>query len=376
MNIGIFEKEHFEGAYPMIRICDKPEHQLTIFVNQSTYERFEDLFGTDMNRYTWIVQEPQVSTRQFVKTIYKSCRKNNIELLFLNTVSNNFIFYAFLAKRLPFTKVIVTLHDANSFLHSSLSLNFRRSVRHIGKKLLSRYTYAYSTVAESVKNYLKTKMNVTKNIYCIPGAVYESRLQNIKNINRGEPLKIVIPGSIDKLRRNYEFVFSLLNKINEQHIHVHITFLGAGYGEYGKAILEKSKEYSAMHDNLSYYMDKIVFQDEFDRQLDDCHFIFIPSVINTVIADNIEETYGLTKSSGNIFDAIKHGKPMIIPAGLSINTDLESGVKKYNGLDDLVEFIQRILIHQQDYIELASNALNNSGEYTIEKCRQRINDLL
>src|SRR5258705_7647944 len=119
MNIGIFEKEHFEGAYPMIRICDKPEHRLTIFVNQTTYERFQDLFGADMKRYEWVVQQSQVSTRGFIKIIFQSCKRNNIELLFLNTVSNNFVFYALLAKRLPFTKVIVTLHDANSFLHST-----------------------------------------------------------------------------------------------------------------------------------------------------------------------------------------------------------------------------------------------------------------
>ena len=168
----------------------------------------------------------------------------------------------------------------------------------------------------------------------------------------------------------------MLEKINEQHLPVHITLLGAGNSEYGKIILDKCKAYSELHHNLTYYTGKIVYQDEFDRQMDDCHFIFIPSVINTIIDDNIEETYGLTKSSGNIFDAIKHGKPMIIPAGLTINTDLESGVKKYASLNNLVDFLQKMVSQPQDYIEIASDALNNSGEYTIEKCRQKINDLL
>jgi len=376
MNIGIFEKEHFEGAYPMIKICDKPEHRLTIFVNQSTYERFQDLFGTEMKRYEWVVQQSQVSTRDFVKTIYQSCKKNKIELLFLNTVSNNFIFYALLAKKLPSTKVIVTLHDANSFLRSSFSLNFRRSVRHVGKILLAHYAYAYSTVAETVLQHMKTEMGVKKKVFCIPGAVYESRLEKIKSFNSGDPLKIVVPGSIDKLRRDYEFVFSLLNMINELHLPIQIIFLGAAQGEYGNEIIQKCKEYSSIHNNLTFYTGDIVSQDEFDRQLDDCHFIFIPSVIKTTIADSIEETYGLTKSSGNIFDAIKHGKPLIIPAGLNINPDLETGVKKYKGLNELVAFFKLIVTQNENYYQLANNALKNSEEYSIEKCRLKISELL
>jgi hypothetical protein len=307
-----------------------------------------------MNRYEWVVQQNQVSTRDFVKTIYHSCKKNNIELLFLNTVSNNFIFYALLAKRLHTTKVIVTLHDANSFLRSSVSLNFRRSVRHVGKKLLAHYAYAYSTVAETVLKHMKTEMGVKKKVYCIPGAVYELKLQKIKSFSSGDSLNIVVPGSIDDLRRDYDFVFSLLNKINELHLPVHIILLGTAHGDYGNTIIQKCKEYSSIHNNLSYYNGKIVYQDEFDRQLDDCHFIFIPSVIKTTIADNIEETYGLTKSSGNIFDAIKHGKPLIIPAGLSINSDLKSGVKKYTGLDELVEFLKLMVTQNENYYRLAT----------------------
>ncbi|MEI9807412.1 MAG: hypothetical protein WDO16_05755 [Bacteroidota bacterium] len=43
--------------------------------------------------------------------------------------------------------------------------------------------------------------------------------------------------------------------------------------------------------------------------MDTAHFVFIPSVIATKICGDIPETYGISKSSGNMFDVIKHAKP-------------------------------------------------------------------
>ena len=376
MNIGIFEKEHFEVAYPMLRICDKPEHQLTVFVDETTYERLLDLLGDDFKRYQWVVQQNNVSNRQFVSSIHDVCKKNKIEILFLNTVSNNYIFYALLAKRLPLTKVIVTIHDANNFFRSTFSVNVRRSIRHVGKKLLDRYTYAYNTLGDSVREYLIKSIGVKKKVYCIPGAVYEVNPGKIKDLSSGEQLKIVVPGTIDKRRRDYDFVFSLMKRINEHHLPVHIVLLGTANDEYGENILKQSEEYSTNHKNITYYSGKLVNQEEYDRQLRDCHFIFIPSVIKTMISDNIEETYGLTKSSGNIYDAVKHGKPMIIPAALKINTNLETGVMKYDNLDQLVELLKTMILGNENYNQLSAKARINSEAYTIERCRNRISELL
>jgi hypothetical protein len=44
MRVGIFETDHYEGAYPVIKLFDIPSNELVIFTNPATYQRFSDLF--------------------------------------------------------------------------------------------------------------------------------------------------------------------------------------------------------------------------------------------------------------------------------------------------------------------------------------------
>ncbi len=88
------------------------------------------------------------------------------------------------------------------------------------------------------------------------------------------------------------------------------------------------------------YDTRLVHQDEFDKQLNAAHFVFIPSVIDTAICFSIPEVYGLTKSSGNMFDVIKHARPFITPQSLRISTTLESSCFRYTSIDQLIGFLQ------------------------------------
>jgi glycosyltransferase involved in cell wall biosynthesis len=375
MNIAIFETEHFEGAYPMIRILDIDANQLTIFVNRETYHRFDDLFGIDMKRYIWVVQPDSMSKRKFIWQIFKVCKNNNIKLLFLNTVNANFILYGWLAAFLPSLKVILTLHDINNFLCSNYSLNLRRTVRHVGKRVLAHFCYAYSTVSETVQQNLRISIGVKKKVFCIPGAVFENRDKAMQLCNPSKPLRIVVPGSIDKLRRDYDKVFELLERINKHSLPVTIVLAGGPVAVYGQAIIDKSRSYLKTYNNLIYYEEAVVKQSLFDEELDNCHFVWIPSVIRTVIADGIEEIYGITKSSGNVFDAIKHARPVLVPKGLVMPGSLQSSTFTYDSVDALINFLIAIIQLPGIYNEWAGKALSNSREYTAEKMRERIKEL-
>lgn len=372
MNIGIFETQHFEGAYPMIRIMDTPGNRLTIFVNADTYQRFSDLFADDMARYTWVIKPSGMHSRQFIWQIYKTCRKEKITLLFLNTVDANFILYGWAAAFLPATKVILTLHDANSFLKSSFSTHPRRLVRHIGKKVLSYFCHAFSTVSETVQQYIINNMGVQKQVFCIPGAVFENQHYTAITCNFSARLHIVVPGSIDNRRRDYNQVFDLLEYVNKRALPVVITLAGGPYGAYGNGMTTAFREYCTMHNNLVYYETPVLDQHIFDAAINKAHFVWIPSVIKTVIADGIEEEYGLTKSSGNIFDAIKHARPLLVPDALTMPISMQSSVFAYSAVENLADFLTAIAAAPTLYTKTAAEALSNSKKYTAEKMRERI----
>jgi hypothetical protein len=150
-----------------------------------------------------------------------------------------------------------------------------------------------------------------------------------------------------------------------------VTLLGGYTDDYGAYIIEKARSFQAKHTRLVFYDTDVVHQEEFDRQLNNAHFIYIPSVIYTAICSDIPEVYGITKSSGNIFDVIKHAKPFIIPAGLSIPATLESSCFRHVGLSDILMLINQLLEDKNKYQHWEQKAAVNSREYTVRKLREK-----
>src|SRR5690606_14198255 len=124
---------------------------------------------------------------------------------------------------------------------------------------------------------------------------------------------------------------------------------------------------------MKYYEESIVDQDEFDRQMDECHFVFIPSVVHTMICGEIPEVYGITKSSGNIFDVIKHAKPFIVPATLTIPESLASSCIKYRGLEEIVALLEEFIMNPGRFESICREAEGNSQLFSLGNVRNRMN---
>jgi len=251
---------------------------------------------------------------------------------------------------------------------SKLTWSLRGIIQHLGKKFLISQVYEFNVVADTMVDYMKTKAGSLKKVHNVPGAVFEDLVQD----NRiKDSLHVVVPGSIDKRRRDYDQVFSLLHLAASKKINLHITLLGGFGDQYGSNIIERAKKNYSPYTRLTYYETDNVNQDEFDKQLNSAHFVLIPSVIHTTICGNISEIYGLTKSSGNIFDVIKHAKPFIVPAQLKIPANLESSCFKYSNLDELAVFFDRLLKNTDEYNGWQQKAFKNSKEYSIERISEK-----
>lgn len=375
MKIGIFETDHFEGAYPVIKLFDNGHNEITIFTYDHSYRQFQYLFGDQLDRYTWIIKEASVSKVKFIRKVYTEAKRNKIELIYFNTISNNFIFYALAIALLKKIRVIVTLHDINGYFQFKPAPSIRRCVRFLGKRLLVMTVKEFNVVSSTMVDYLKNKLPSYKYVHCIPGAVFENHFVYNTSPAIVNSLNIVIPGTLDGRRRKYAVAFELLKKINEKRLPVSLVFLGGYNEQHGKHIIEKCREYNSKKNNLRFYEGRIVDQPEFDRIMNAAHFVFIPSAIHTVLADGVSEIYGKTISSGNIFDVIKHAKPFIAPAGLAIPVNLETSCFRYTDSDQIVSFFEDLLTTPDAYKRWLGSALENSLEYTPEKIRER-NDLL
>jgi hypothetical protein len=369
MQIGIFETEHFEGAYPVIRLFDNGQNKITIFTYQQAYRQFKHLFAEDMHRYEWVVREDNESKYRFILRLYRETKQRKIGLLYMNTVTNNFIFYAWMIRLLKGIRIVVTLHDINNYFHFTPAFSLRRWVRYFGKRSLVKNVREFNVVSETMMPYLESKLPAYKKVHNLPGAVFDAaQYQNEAPAVNGR-LNIVIPGSVDGRRRNYETVFTLLDQC--RHLPVSITLLGGFAHPYGAAIKARCLTAAAEYPNLVFYGDEVVDQPEFDKVMNEAHLVFIPSVVDTIIADGTKERYGMSISSGNIFDVIKHAKPFIIPVTLKIPDRLAGSAITYTTITEIVTYLEALVQQPDRYQQLLQQAVLNSGEYTIAKVRER-----
>src|SRR5688572_278834 len=107
MKTGIFELEHFEGAYPVIQLFDMPANQLVIFTDANTYGRFADLFKDDVKRFQWEVLDRSGGKWRFFRQLYKAAKKHELDIFYLNTISNNHLFYAWVIGALRIARVVI-----------------------------------------------------------------------------------------------------------------------------------------------------------------------------------------------------------------------------------------------------------------------------
>jgi hypothetical protein len=368
MKTGIFEMEHFEGAYPVIRLFDMPGSQLVIFTDADTYERFADLFKQDIDRFQWEVLDNTRGKWQFFRQLYKAAKKHKLDIFYFNTISNNHLFYAWVIKMLRINRVVITVHDINCMFKSRWAFSIRPLFHHIGKKAIIKQVKEFNVVSDTMVDYLRETTDGQKQVHNIPGAVFESEQVSLAIEDH---IHLVVPGSLDKKRRDYHQVFALLKAAEAKQLPLHITLLGGYMDDYGKAIIKQATAFSSKYARITVYDTRLVHQDEFDKQLNAAHFVFIPSVIDTAICFSIPEVYGLTKSSGNMFDVIKHARPFITPQALSISPALESSCYRYASIGQLAEFLQGFIQKKEDYALWQERALANSKEYTIAKVRSR-----
>jgi glycosyltransferase involved in cell wall biosynthesis len=371
MKIAIFETDHFEAAYPVIRLFDNGQNDITIFTYETSYKQLQLLLGADKNRYKWVVRKKGQSKISFIYTMYKAVRRQKADFLYLNTISDNFIFYSLLIQLLSGTRMIVTLHIINSFFYHHTQFSLRRIIRITGKKMLIKSAKEFNVLSETMVPLLAKRLPVGKKIHCIPGGISEMHAAASRLEDSTKNIHLVIAGSIDEKRRDYSFVFDLLNVLHKKQLPVSITFLGKFTGSYGENIHAKCMQWNSEYVHLFFYGQEEIQQTEFDKVLSTATFIFIPSVITSVIEDDIEEVYGKTICSGNLSDAIRHTKPIIIPQGLLVDPALEERCFRYNTLHDITDFIESAYSDSSILTKLKGAAQKSSFYYSIEQIRER-----
>lgn len=364
MNITIYDTEHFETTYTLIKILDPEINSITLFTTPEIYSVLEIMLEEKSKKIKYVIKHE--NNFAFIFNLYKYCIKNNPTFLFLNTVSYHHLYFGVGCLILKNTKTILTIHAANNFFSPLLKWNIRSLIRWLGKKLLSISVFGYISLLHSTKNYIRKRFTLTKPIYVIPGRLYKHTKILKTSFN---DRKIVITGSIDKYRRDYEEVFKLALALEQFELRTEIVLLGTAVGVYGSEIIDRCINFKLKFVKLITYQDLFIQQEEYDNQIKSCDFLFLPLAKGCQKPNEHIEKYGLTLCSGSFFDAVKNGKPILLPNYIFLSEELKQQCIRYNSIDDICEFIRNIDSNEK-YKSYADKAINNSLNFTLDKIRK------
>jgi glycosyltransferase involved in cell wall biosynthesis len=371
MEIVIYDTEHFETTYAIIRIFDVAKNTITIFANNETAFVLKQMLKEDAQRVNWIIKSKK--DYSYAIQLYKYCNKKEVTHLFLNTVSYHHIFLGLVCLFLKKTNSILTVHAANSFFDPKIEFSTRSIARFIGKKLLAVTVSSYVTLLSSTKKYIEQKYKINKPVYCIPGGVFEPNKNFVLNKAHGKSVKLVVPGSIDRYRRNYHQIFELAKELEAKKQHCEVVLLGAAIGSYGKYITDLCSKTALQYVSIHFYS-SFISAEEFSLQLKSCDFVFLP--LEKFCRKHGEQTeeYGLTLCSGSFFDAIRFAKPILLPDNVNLPEELIQQCIRYNSCNNLGEMLARLTSAEKEHYQ--QRAINNSLNFTLPAVRASLADLI
>lgn len=180
-------------------------------------------------------------------------------------------------------------------------------------------------------------------------------------------LRIVVPGTISSRRRDYDFVFDVIESLPTTK--VKLELLGAP-GSDSESILSRAR-------NLIEQGYEILKPTEwvgpelFHESLTQADVILSPVRV-THYHGGGKERLGKTKTTGNIGDAVRSGTPIFMPSEFPVKQPFDGLIYSYQNIGDVVSIFKSIMHGEQKY---DSNAVKTASKFNIQQQSDRISDI-
>lgn len=364
--IDISKQSHHTYMECLNRIFCKDYRKLYLseFLNKRLKKSLEE-------EYFKIDEIVEINKNSFIKAfkIAKEINQSNIELVFINTLQNDWLFYFILVYFLD-KKILLSIHNINRFYKKSkLGKNILKNIKRIIKNkikcfILSKSSYI-NVYGVNLKNYLRN-LGEQKIITNLPFSCFlgENKIINSENTrDKEKKLKIVIPGGFSLKRRDYEMVYNVFKKLQNEEIE--LSLLGYLTDVESEFCFEKFKKLKKVKT-----YDSFVTEKEFNLKMKEADIILGPTqkIIGSI--NETKEIYGLTKETGFTFSQITYGKSGITPDYIKKFKELETSTLSYKNEEELYQIILKLKNNSKLLNELKNNAIENSEKFKPEKLRK------
>ncbi|RYD96808.1 MAG: hypothetical protein EOP50_06280, partial [Sphingobacteriales bacterium] len=320
MNIVLYEHEHFELLDAFVAVFAAEGRRLHLLLTPGVLQMLDS--PNPWKDLDVTVQLLPAVNAEHPAAVEALCKKTGATLLLLGTVSFRHGQFAAVCRRLqPRVRVCLGIHDVNELFAGQRPRSLRDWVRAFGRKRLRRAINAFWVPLEEMRAHLLQTYKPGKPVYVLPGSFWNGYATGP---DYDGAIRLSVAGSIDSRRRDYSVVETLAEQLFRETTDPEISILMLGTPtDHAPGWIDRFPGVLAYEPNG--FLTK-----EYEAALRETELLWLPLQPVFRRPGHPDEAYGLSKSSGVFFDALRHGKPLLLHDDLPVPGIVASAVLQYS----------------------------------------------
>jgi len=372
MKIAIYETVHIECAIPLAILLKGSGYSVTFYVHETMKTDIQHaLTDHDYAGFEWVYLSDQPFFSLY-RLLNGQINARQYDLFWLNTNDSKHLAFAALKLKYPRMKMAINVHEVNNFFRPRFTLYPKQVLRLISKKLLSTMADVFIVNTRQMKENIVRRSLTRKQSYVMTPVFYSPATID-RPFTSPDTLYVVIPGSVDCRRKDYMIVLHAWGKfIEAKDPQIDATLILAGnYTLHGAAIAAACQQNPVLKETVRLF-EKDIPEQDFQQILANATILLSPQHRITSTSDYTTEEYGVTKTSGNIQDAIRHAKPIVVPGFLQIFEEISSSAIRYSGEAALTAIFHDLCSNKAALAAMYQTAKTNSEKFSYNIMREKL----
>ena len=349
-------QEHQEVLYGLIDLLLLQPVEVYVFAPAYMQEQLKPEW-VENERLHWISKLPEETIPQFIQQV--KTQLDAVDLIVFTTLVKHFAFFA----QQTFTPpTVLLIHKGNAFFapQSNLDIrNFKDALRFLRslwrredffrEKLLKKTSYL-SFTDPVIEAYMRPLIPP----FCqlLPALPFTNYTPALPQSNA--PIQIVVPGTVSALTRDFDLLFSALQKADAQlATTVELIFLGKASGPRARLFFDFVQNSRFQNINIQTFGSMLPEQD-YQKKLQTADFLLLP-LREQIQFGIIRERYGKTSISGGVNDMLRFGKPALVPDFYPLDPALQSLSQSFHDAESLADLLTK-WVNERSYLPLAEQA--------------------
>lgn len=378
--IIIYETTHHENLPALLDLSEAGFSRVVVYLQPLSYENLSGK-GSPAQRWPrteFVVQETGCSNRVFIQRMFSFGKKEGFSHLHLSTLDNNLLLFAYKLWINAELQVSLTVHEVNEYFAMSFA-SLRDVTESVAKQILHRRIRSHTMFLPAMAGRFQQRLPGTVAVF-IPSRFYQSpapsdRMPSPADMPSRTPasiptaatptpsaapgshraFRVVIPGSVDPNRRNYEEVVNFFTGWLTQAITpsrpIELVILGDSNNPFGARIVAQLQNLGSPFFRLIHYQGYVP-ELVYERQIETADLLWSPLKVNKKSSRNSPETYGQTTASGLTADLLLNNVPALAPAGFELPGSFQPALLSYSSPAELDVIFRRLLEDAVYYREL------------------------